>query len=256
MSKKLGLPLEYQALPEYFDAHNINEDTEAKNAVIEKILAEHNVKTVLDLTCGTGSQVFHLAKKGYSVVGSDFSPDLIQQARKKAKQHKMAITFLDGDMRTLKVGTFDAVITMFNAVGHLTKAGFEKAIRNVAANLKPNGIYVFDIFNVDAMAEETVADFALYHKKTVGDIQIHQMQCSTLDKKTNLLVSYDSYMIQKKAEAPTQYQNKFALQVYSAQELREMLYRNGFEVLDLFDMNGDKFCEKESISILVIAQKK
>lgn len=33
---KLGLPLEYQQMPEYFDAHNISEQTEAKNALLEK----------------------------------------------------------------------------------------------------------------------------------------------------------------------------------------------------------------------------
>jgi len=34
----LGLPLEYQQMPEYFDAHNISEQTEVKNALIEKLL--------------------------------------------------------------------------------------------------------------------------------------------------------------------------------------------------------------------------
>ena len=60
---KLGLPLEYKKLPEYFDAWNVNDDTPAKNTVIEKLLKVHNVQTILDLTCGTGSQVFFLTEK-------------------------------------------------------------------------------------------------------------------------------------------------------------------------------------------------
>ncbi len=67
MSNTLGLPLEYQKHPEYFDAFCINDTTNAKNAVIEKLLNEQLVKTVLDMTCGTGSQVFHLLKNGYEV---------------------------------------------------------------------------------------------------------------------------------------------------------------------------------------------
>jgi len=35
---KLGLPFEYQQMPEYFDAHNVSEQTAAKNAVVEKLL--------------------------------------------------------------------------------------------------------------------------------------------------------------------------------------------------------------------------
>ena len=118
---KLGLPFEYQQMPEYFDAHNVNEKTEVKNALIEKLLREQQVKTVLDMTCGTGSQVFYLAARGYEVVGSDFSPALIEMARNKGKNTGKNITFLDGDMRVLRVGTFDAIISIFNAVGHLTK---------------------------------------------------------------------------------------------------------------------------------------
>jgi cyclopropane fatty-acyl-phospholipid synthase-like methyltransferase len=41
-------------MPEYFDAHNVSEQTEAKNAVVEKLLKEQKVKTVLDMTCGRG----------------------------------------------------------------------------------------------------------------------------------------------------------------------------------------------------------
>ena len=175
---RLGLPLEYKRRPEYFEAHNIGDDTNAKNGVIEKLLKTHKVRTVLDLTCGTGSQVFFLAKHGYEVTGADFSPALLERARKRAQNEKKDIRFIDGDMRTLKVGAFDAIITIFNAVGHLTKAGFEKAMRNICQNLKEGGIYVFDILNLEAMTDRAVVDLAMHVSKKVGDSQIYQIQCS------------------------------------------------------------------------------
>ena len=46
---KLGLPLEYKKLPEFFDAHNINDDSKQKNIVLEKLLKKYQVKTVLDI---------------------------------------------------------------------------------------------------------------------------------------------------------------------------------------------------------------
>ena len=46
---KLGLPLEYKKLPEFFDAHNINDDSEQKNIVLEKLLKKYQVKTILDI---------------------------------------------------------------------------------------------------------------------------------------------------------------------------------------------------------------
>lgn len=255
MSSKLGLPLEYKKLPEYFDAHNVGDDTDLKNSVVEKLLKKYDVKTVLDLTCGTGSQVFFLAKRGYEIIGSDFSSELIKIAKKKAKEAKLNLRFIDGDMRTIKVGKFDAVITMFNAVGHLTKSGFEKAMRNVGKNLKDNGIYVFDIFNLEALTDEVVSNFSMYKHKKFRDSQLHSVQCSTVDRKNGFLTSYDSHILQKKSDKPVRINNKFSLQIYSAKELREMLARCGFKTLEQFDVDGSKFLEKKSISILTVAQK-
>ena len=51
---------QYQQMPEYFDAHNVNDQTEAEKCSNE-VLKKQKVKTVLDMTCGTGSQVFYLA---------------------------------------------------------------------------------------------------------------------------------------------------------------------------------------------------
>ena len=254
-NSKLGLPLEYKKLPEFFDVHNIDSDTELKNSVVEKLLKKYGTKDVLDLTCGTGSQVLFLAKRGYEIVGSDFSPDLLKIARKKAKEAKLNLRFIDGDMRTIQVGKFDAAITMFNAVGHLTKAGFEKAMRNVNKNLKDGGIYVFDILNLEAMTDEVVSNFSMYKHKKFNDIQLHSVQCSTIDRRNGFLTSYDHHILQKKADKPTRINNKFSLQIYSAKELREMLARCGFKTLEQYDIDGSKFLEKKSLSILTIAQK-
>ena len=254
-NSKLGLPLEYKKLPEFFDAHNIDYDTELKNSVVEKLLKKYSTKTVLDLTCGTGSQVLFLAKRGYEVVGSDFSPDLLKIARKKAKEAKLNLRFIDGDMRTIQVGKFDAAITMFNAVGHLSKAGFEKAMRNVNKNLKDGGVYVFDILNLEALTDEVVSNFSMYKHKKFNDTQLHSVQCSTIDRKNGFLTSYDHHILQKKADKPTRINNKFSLQIYSAKDLREMLTRSGFKTLEQHDIDGSKFLEKKSLSILTIAQK-
>ena len=252
---KLGLPLEYQKLPEYFDAQNIHDDTDAKNSVIESILRQHKVNTVLDLTCGTGSQVFFLGKLSYKCTGVDFSPALLERARERAIKEKIDVKFIDGDMRTLKVGTFDAVISIFNAVGHLTKSGFAKAMRNIRDNLKDGGIYVFDILNLEAMTDQVVAGLAYSIHKKVNCSQLYVVQCSTIDRDSGRLTSYDNYTIQKNADKPERFNNKSSLQLYTAKELREMLARNGFETLGQYGMDGSEFLDGKTTSILTVARK-
>ena len=91
------------------------------------------------MSCGAGSQVFYLKERGYNVIGADFSPGLIKIAQDKANKLGTNIKFIDGDMRKLQAGEFDAVITIDNAIGHLTKKDFEIAIRNIHNNLNDNG---------------------------------------------------------------------------------------------------------------------
>jgi ubiquinone/menaquinone biosynthesis C-methylase UbiE len=251
----LGLPLEYQQMPEYFDAHNVSHETAAKNAFIDKLLQAQRVKTVLDMTCGTGSQVFYLTERGYKVVGSDFSPALLEIARQKATQAGKNISFIDGDMRELRVGKFDAVITIFNAIGHLTKADFEKALLNIHANLKEGGIYVFDIFNLLAITDDIIKEFMLDIESIVNGVKIRNRQHSEIDRTSGLLTSHDHYTIFKDAAAPEMHTNSFSLQIYTAEELQSMLARNGFETIHQYDMEGQNFKADKSLSILTVARK-
>ncbi|HEV2524094.1 MAG TPA: class I SAM-dependent methyltransferase [Gammaproteobacteria bacterium] len=251
---KLGLPFEYQKNPEFFDALNIGDDTESKNSVIEKLLKVHKVKTVLDMTCGTGSQVFYLIKHGYEVTGSDFSPDLLQQARAKAKKAGLNVTFIDGDIRNVKVGKFDAVITIFSAVSHLSKDGFPKAIRNIGKNLKEGGIYIFDVSNLEAMTNTVVADPWYVHKRNV-DSQMCNVQFSIIDRDSGLVTNYDHCIIQKGKEKPTLSKSKFTSQIYTAEELDEILSANGFETISRYGLDGKSFVKDNTPNILTIARK-
>ena len=251
---KLGLPLEYSTLHQYYDTLS-SDDNDTKNRVIEKILRKHNVKTVLDLTCGTGSQVLYLAKHSYQVTGADISPALLTRARDKAQKEKVDIKFIEGDMRILQVGSFDAVITIFNAIGHLTKAGFEKALKNIRRNLNDGGLYVFDILNLDAMTDSAVNNLAMDLKKAVDTTQIHNVQYSKINRENGRLTSYDYFSIQEGSDTPKIFKGKFTLQIYTAQELRELLARNGFETLDHYGIDGSKLVEQTTTNILTVAKK-
>lgn len=252
---QLGLPLEYQQMPEYFDAHNVSAETDAKNAVIEQLLNNQGVRTIFDMTCGTGSQAFYLTERGYKVTGSDFSPALIEKARSKAQDLGKNIHFLHGDMRDIQVGSFDAVITIFNAIGHLDKKDFAKALKNISSNLKKDGIYVFDIFNLQAITDEVLKSFVMDIKSTVGSAQIRNQQHSEIDKEKGLLISHDHYTITKENNAPEIHTNTFSLQMYTASELEQLLSENGFEIVAQCDMEGYPFNADKSVTMVTVAKK-
>ena len=182
-------PSHYDEEAEHYDVLN-EENSRLINQVLDATLKKYKVETVLDLTCGTGSQVFWLKKRGYEVIGSDINANMLKIARDKAGKEDLDVKLLEGDMRTLKVGKFDAVITIFNAVGHLTKYDFEEAMQNIHENLNDGGLYVFDIFNLAYLLHaDNITKLTVDWQKDVGDKKIREVQYSTIDK-DGILASY------------------------------------------------------------------
>jgi 2-polyprenyl-3-methyl-5-hydroxy-6-metoxy-1,4-benzoquinol methylase len=244
----------YNKQAQHYDSFN-EESSKVINHTIENILKKYNVKTILDLTCGTGSQVFWLAKRGYEVVGSDINSNMLKIAKSKAKKEKLDIKFLKGDMRTAQYGKFDAVITIFNAVGHLTKLDFEKAIQNIHSNLNDGGLYIFDIFNLSyLLTNNNITTLTIDWQKIVDNIKIRDIQYSTIDE-DGILASYTISYLQKDSQKPKISRNIQTLQIYTAKQLREMLQRNGFTMLHQSGIDGLRFDESKTERILTIAKK-
>jgi len=73
---------------------------------------------VLDVACGTGNLAIPLARDGAVVTGVDIAPNLLEQARQRAAEGKLAVQFDEGDAEHLPYAdaAFDAVVTMFGAM--------------------------------------------------------------------------------------------------------------------------------------------
>ena len=252
------IPKWYDKDSEHYDTFNEDAvNSSITNNTIYEILQKCHVKTVLDLTCGTGSQVFWLAKRGYIVTGSDISLGMLGVAKYKATCENIDIKLLHGDMRNIKVGKFDVAITIFNAIGHLTKFGFEKTMRNIYDNLNDEGIYIFDIFNLNyLMYADNISNLTIDWIKTVGDdAKSRKIQYSIIDNR-GVLASHTIEYDQDNSGKLKTVKTLQTLQCYTAKQIIEMLYKNGFEVLGQYGIDGSKFSEIETERILTVAKKK
>ena len=246
----------YNTRASKYDEFNEN-NSRAINTLLEKLLREYGVSNVLDLTCGTGSQVFWLSKAGFKVVGCDISRSMLKIAKQKAKLKGLKIKFLQGDCRNINADSFDAVITIFNSIGHLTRADFELTIQNINLNLNPNGLYIFDIFNLDYFKSgnnitKLTGDWMI----ASGNSLVREIQFSIVTN-DGILASYSTYVHQDYNSNYTKvYKGYFnTLQVYNSCELYEILKKNGFIVLAQTNTNGKNFSKENSERILTIAKK-
>jgi SAM-dependent methyltransferase len=109
--------------------------------IIHSQWPEH--RSVLDVSCGIGTQAIALATRGFQVKASDLSVKQIQRAIREAKQRGQDIAFLVCDMRNAHAyhgDGFDVVICCDNSLPHLlSDQDILVALREMFACLRPGG---------------------------------------------------------------------------------------------------------------------
>ncbi|MFE8698756.1 class I SAM-dependent DNA methyltransferase [Cytobacillus sp. FJAT-53684] len=141
-----------------------NQAISRQGEVLDKVIqskfnvsSTHNI-SLLDCSCGIGTQAIGLAKYGYNVSATDISPASVKRAEKEAVCHGVKINFGIADFRTLDKdvsGLFDIVLSADNAIPHLlTEEDLNKAFQNIHTKLNHNGLLLVTIRDYDALIKE------------------------------------------------------------------------------------------------------
>jgi SAM-dependent methyltransferase len=90
-------------------------------AVAEAFVARRKIQPgtrVLDVACGTGNLAIPAARAGAVVTGIDIAPNLVGQARVRARSEGLDVQFDEGDAEALPYedGSFDLVMSMWGAM--------------------------------------------------------------------------------------------------------------------------------------------
>ena len=140
----------YESLAASYDALTYDIPYERILTFWQKLCARQkaDVRTVLDLACGTGSLSVLLAKRGYRVLGVDLSEDMLAEADQKAvAMEGNRPFFVCQPMQRLRLPeTVDAVICCLDSINYLRKpTDCQKTFRRVYDALTHGGVFVFDI---------------------------------------------------------------------------------------------------------------
>jgi SAM-dependent methyltransferase len=98
--------------------------------------------SVLDVACGTGEHLLHLARHFDRAEGLELSAGMLGIARAKLPH----LALHEADMRAFRLPrAFDAITCMFSSIGYLgARADMAAAVERMAAHLVPGGVLVVE----------------------------------------------------------------------------------------------------------------
>ncbi len=181
---------------------------------------------VLDLACGTGRHTIELAKKGYEMVGLDYSMVMLKYALANAQAAKQIIKFIHGDMQKLSFkAIFDAVYCVQTSFGYFDDLRNFKVLQGIFRALKPGGVFLIEVTNRDFIVDDL--PLRLWWKgkdcKLLEEID--------LEHRTGILKVKRSFVFDDMSRAP--WEQNINIRLYSSNELRALLMRAGFNVVEL-----------------------
>ncbi len=127
---------------------SIAQQAAALDAIIHKYVGPPP-RSILDVSCGIGTQALGLAALGHAVTASDLSSGAVERARREAAQRGLAIDFTVADMRRcaeVHGSGFDIVLSADNSIPHLlSDDAIREALGNFYRCIRPGGITILGV---------------------------------------------------------------------------------------------------------------
>jgi cyclopropane fatty-acyl-phospholipid synthase-like methyltransferase len=198
---------------------------------------------VLDVPCGNGRLSFELARRGLKVTGVDISEEFIDEAQSIQSRRidpsadadgtdpMAGPEFILGDMRLVEgSSTYDAGYCFGNSFAFLGHDATEDFLRAVARALKTGARF---IIHTGMAAESVLPEFEEQSCHELGDLSL------TIKERylANESCIDSEYIFEQDGKKETRVAREW---IYTVAEMRRMLARAGFDVLNLY---GSLKCE-------------
>ncbi|MFB3785693.1 MAG: class I SAM-dependent methyltransferase [bacterium] len=147
-----------------------------------KVLRWEKGQLILDAPCGAGRHCWELARRGYTVVGLDFSSYLLAQAQGIREPADAPPPWVRGLLQHLpfRDGLFDFVICLFSSFGYGdTQNENIQILKEYARVLRPGGKVLIDVMN----RHFVLSGLTPVHRSVQGNISVHEFRTLTDNKR-------------------------------------------------------------------------
>jgi SAM-dependent methyltransferase len=107
-----------------------------------------HARALLDLACGTATHLLELSRMGFDCIGVDIDPEILEVARRKARDLGLTVKLVIGDMRDFRLAvTVDAAVNMFYSFHNVLYSEAEqlRCLQAIHRALNPHGLLIMEL---------------------------------------------------------------------------------------------------------------
>ena len=201
---------------------------------------------VLDLACGHGRHTVQMADMGFSVVGADISPVLVEHLNTKYKKDNLKFELCSFEQYNYQ-NRFDLVQVLGNSLSLVPRADFLDILFRIRLSLKPGGKFFsqLDHRGYYILQEAGTRPWNFYGNRWLlfSEHDYDESQCleKTIDTSLDLLTGdVDQFRLTKS--------------LYTPEEIQDYLQRVGFQSVQMMGNWDGSPAKSESPMILTIAE--
>ncbi|HOO70509.1 MAG TPA: class I SAM-dependent methyltransferase [Spirochaetota bacterium] len=201
---------------------------------------------ILELGCGTGRFGAKFARDNYTIIGIDRSLDMLHVA--KARTFKKFSIFC-ADIRNFYLSTpADFIFSVHDTMNYLSRpSDVAKALLNLKDAMHERSIFMFDV--------TTEYNINRYFDGKMTNYEVRGTDVSwtnSFDRKRRIVSSVMTFT----KDGKKVFVERHIQRIYSIGDIKKILAKTGFEILDIF---GDSTFQEpcgESVMINFIVRKK
>lgn len=215
-----------------------DKDYEAECDYIVSLLKKHQdglqIRSILDIACGTGGHAIPLAQRGFLLTAQDISDAMVNIGRKKASEMALNVAWRPGVamQRFSYANNSDAVICMFSAIDYITSDKDLRAVlSNVRKSLRTGGLFVMDFWNAAAVKNT----FTPKREKTINheEMTVKRISTTRLDTKKYLAYINMKLTTAKDGNILSDEEETHTCRYYNIDKMKNALVNSGFDVLNM-----------------------
>ena len=190
-----------------------------------------NIKSILDLGCGTGIHAEMLYDKGYDISGVDLSEEMLIEARKRAEISNKKIEYKCSNITELNINKkYDVVTSLFHVISYLSSnEDLLKTFKNIKKHLNESGLFIFDFW----YGPGVLSDKPYTRIKRVEDNEIKCVRLteSVLHNELNCVdVNFELFINDKKSNKTEITRETHRMRYFFDKELELIADITGFKV--------------------------